>query len=352
MDSQRAGRCPGTAQKCFLIFRRPWREILLRAFLFYKLCSKINQMKIEIKKNIALAEYTTFRIGGPARYFFEAETAEDLKEALLWAREKGVPYFILGGGSNLLVSDEGFDGLVIKVSSSRFQVSGNMINADAGVPLARLVIESVNNNLTGLEWAIGIPGTIGGAVCGNAGAYGHSISESVKGGKAMTQDGKIVDFDKNACRFCYRGSAFKEKDNNLIILEVQLQLAAEKNGKAKKRMKEILAERSTKIPPFASSGSFFKNYLVKDSGPLLKRFPELSQKIKGGKIAVAYFIEQAGLKGKTVGGAKIAEEHANFIVNAGGAKAKDVLELAKICKEKVKEKFGVGLEEETRYVGF
>ncbi|MFH0852528.1 MAG: UDP-N-acetylmuramate dehydrogenase [bacterium] len=313
-------------------------------------------MEIQIKENISLADYTTFRIGGPARYFYEAKTTGEIKEALLWAKEKGVPYFVMGGGSNLLVSDDGFDGLVIKVQSSTFRLrSGQefgIIEADAGVPLARLVVESVNNDLAGLEWAIGIPGTIGGAVCGNAGAYGHSISESVKGAKAMMVDGQIVNFDKNACCFCYRGSAFKEKMDNLIIFEVELQLAVDERGKAKERMKEILTTRSAKIPPLASSGSFFKNYLVKNGDPLIKKFPELSDKIKGGKIAAAYFIEQAGLKGRMVGGAKIADEHANFIVNTGGAKAKEVLELAEICKEKVKEKFDVDLEEETRYVGF
>jgi len=312
-------------------------------------------MKIQIKENIPLVDYTTFHIGGPAKYFFEAKTAEDLKEALLWAKEKGVLYFVMGGGSNLLVSDDGFNGLVIKVTSDKWQVASNKIIADAGVPLAKLVIESVDNNLTGLEWAVGIPGTIGGAICGNAGAYGHSISESITRAKVIDENGKMIDFNKKDFQFRYRGSIFKKKDNKLIINNVELALK-DGDGGGRKKIKEIIAARRSKIPPFPSAGSFFTNYVLEKSNPsgdpLIKNHPELKAARRSGKIGMGYLIEQCGLKGKISGGAKIADEHANFIVNTGGAKAKDVLELVKICKEKVKEKFDVDLEEETRYVGF
>lgn len=162
-----------------------------------------------IEENVVLADYTTFRIGGRAKYFLKAETKEDIIEALDWTGKNNLPYFILGGGSNLLVSDKGFEGLVIKVQSSEIKIEDSKILADAGVSLAKLVIGSANNNLTGLEWAAGIPGTIGGAVYGNAGAYGHSISESMMGGKAANLKGEIVNFDKKDCGFYYRGSAFR-----------------------------------------------------------------------------------------------------------------------------------------------
>lgn len=141
-----------------------------------------------------------------------------------------------------------------------------------------------------------------------------------------------------------------------MIVEVELKLENDQNGKASEKVKEILTDRRSKIPAFPSAGSFFKNYVLKNENsekdPLLERFPELKTQVKGGKLGVGYLIEQCGLKGKTVGGAQISEQHGNFIVNIGGAKSSDVLELAKICKEQVKEKFGVELEEETKLLGF
>lgn len=303
-----------------------------------------------IQESISLSSHTTFRIGGAARYFFEALTSEEIKDAILWAKEKRLPYFILGGGSNLLVSDKGFDGLVIKVKSLNFKIESEKIISDAGVPLALLVTKSLQNGLAGLEWAIGIPGTIGGAVCGNAGAYGHSISEIVFGGRAINSDGKIINFDKNACCFCYRGSAFKNS-NGLAIVEVELKLTADKNGEAQAAMRNILADRHNKIPAFPSAGSFFKNIKLDEQSLNFKNIVP-PEKIKKGMVPAAFLIEECGLKGKIQGRAQISDAHANFIVNFKNATADDVLVLAKLCKEKVKEKFGVVLEEETRYLGF
>ncbi len=315
----------------------------------------ISEKLNNIQEDVLLANHTTFRIGGPAKYFLEAETREDLIKAIRWARENNTPYFILGGGSNLLVSDKGFEGLVIKIQNTKYKIQNTKIIAEAGAFLTKLVIESVNNNLTGLEWAAGIPGTIAGAVCGNAGAWGHSISESVIGCKAINSKGEIVNFNKEDCGFYYRGSAFKDA-NGLVIVEVELILENDKNGEARETAKKILADRRNKIPAFPSAGSFFKNYVLKvenpEKDPLIERFPELKTQIKGGKLAVGFLIGQCGLKGKTLGGAQISEQHGNFIVNIGGAKSSDVLNLAQICKDRVKEKFGVELEEETRFLGF
>ena len=313
-------------------------------------------MTLNIQKNILLAPYTTFKIGGPAKYFSEAESIDELRELCSWAKEERVPVFVLGGGSNLLVNDEGFNGLVIKIMNSDFQIINSKIIAGAGVSLSRLVLESVKNGLSGLEWAIGIPGTIGGAVCGNCGAYGHSISESVMGGKIMNSEGEIIDFRKEDFLFRYRGSILKNDGNKLVIIEAEFELAGDEKREAKEKMREISLTRAQKIPPYPSAGSFFKNYVLdkNKSGKdiLLERFPELQKIVRGGKIAAGIFIEQCGLKGKTIGGAKISEQHANFIVNIGNAKAADVLDLAEICKREVKDKFGIELEIEKRLLGF
>jgi UDP-N-acetylmuramate dehydrogenase len=307
-----------------------------------------------IQENISLANHTTFKIGGPARYFFVAKNREDVISALKAAKESGIPYYIIGGGSNLLVSDKGFDGLVIKILNTQYIIHGTKIIADAGVNLGKLVFESINAGLTGLEWAMGIPGTIGGAIVGNAGAYGHSTSEAVKEVKTLNAEFKVSSYKFQDCGFVYRGSAFQQK--NEIITEVGIELRKGDKEKSMKQLKDIILQRRTKVPPYPSAGSFFKNYRLEskdyNKDPLVKRFPDLIKKIRSNKIGVAYLIDQCGLKGKQIGGAKVAEEHANFIVNAGGATAKDVLGLADICKQKVKEKYGLELKPEKRFLGF
>lgn len=304
-----------------------------------------------IKKDVLLSGYTTFKIGGPAKYFLIAQNVDDLIDAIEAARELSLPLFVLGGGSNLLVSDKGFDGLVVKLQITNFKVQNNTIIAGAGIPLSKLVIESVNNNLTGLEWAMGIPGTIGGAVAGNAGAYGHSTSEVVKGVKViLPKDGSYKEYENSNCGFDYRNSRFKGAGE--IIVEVVLAFAAGDKERGWQKIKEIVSDRNKKHPPYPSAGSVFKNYRLKDSDPLIEQFPDLTKKIKGGKIAVGHLIEQCGLKGKQIGGAKISEEHANFIVNPGGARAEDVVALIKLCQNEVKKKYNIILEEEIRYLGF
>ena len=266
-----------------------------------------------IRKNIPLAPYTTFKIGGPAKYFYEAKSKEDLIKVIKAAKKAGMPFFILGGGSNILVSDKGFNGLVVQVSSfpglakrsgaGKFQVSGNRIVADAGALLGKLVDESVKAGLTGLEWAAGIPGTVGGAVKGNAGAFGVSMNDIVKNIRN------------------YEG----------IILSVELELKKGDKKKSQKMIKEYLEYRDKRQPlEYSSAGCIFKN-------------PE-------GDFA-GRLIEQCGLKGKKEEGAMISKKHGNFIVNIGRAKAKNVKKLIDLCKEKVREKFGIKLEEEIEYLG-
>lgn len=298
-----------------------------------------------IKKNVLLAPYTTFRIGGPAKYFFLAKNKEDIIKAVKSAKKNNLPFFILGSGSNLLVSDKGFKGLVIKLQVASYKLQKNRIITEAGVLLAKIVNLSIKNNLTGLEWTIGIPGTIAGAVRGNAGAYGHSISESVNGVQVLTCKGEILNYTNQDCQFGYRDSIFKR--NKEIILEVVLQLTKGNKEKTQKQIKEYLTIRKNKIPPYPSAGSIFKNL---PSQVFLRKNLRGQEKIKNGMVPTGYLIEQCGLKGKQIGQAKISDQHANFIVNLNGAKAKDVIALIKICKKEVKKKFGVDLEEEIKII--
>jgi UDP-N-acetylmuramate dehydrogenase len=259
---------------------------------------------IKIQKNVCLAEYTTFRIGGRARYFFKAKTKEDLIRAVDFAKGKDLPFFILGGGSNLLVGDDGFDGLVILMDNKKLEINGNRIITEAGLRLSDLIKFSIKNNLTGLEWAIGIPGTVGGAIRVKASAYGQNISELVK--KTETRDD--------------------------IILSVVLELNKGDKEKSKKLIKEYIKKRRDSQPlNCPSAGCIFKNPLGQYAGQL---------------------IDRAGLKGTKIGQAMISDKHANFIVNLGGAQAKDVVELIRLIKKTIKEKFNLDLKEEIQYLGF
>ncbi len=256
-----------------------------------------------IRKDILLKNYTTFKIGGPARYFFIAKNKEDIIKAVKTAKEFKLPFFILGGGSNILVSDKGFNGLVIKF----------------GQPLSLYVSK-------GLEWAAGIPGTVQGAVCGNAGAFGKSMKNVVESVEVFdTETEKVKIFKNKNCRFSYRNSIFREK-KNLIILSATLQLKKEDKKVIENKIKKNLEQKKRTQPlDFPSAGSIFKN----------------PQGFSAGEL-----IEKSGLKGKKIGDAEISKNHANFIVNLGKAKAKDVLSLMKLAKQKVKNKFGIVLEEE------
>ena len=285
-----------------------------------------------VKKNVFLAPYTTFKIGGPAKYFYEAKSNKDLIAAITMAKKENLPFFVLGGGSNILVLDKGFDGLVIKVKSQKSKVKNNKIYVDGGVLLSKIVEESTKRGLSGLEWAAGIYGTIGGAIRGNAGAFGCSMAEITKTVEVLEIKNKrlkIKNLKNKDCKFGYRDSIFKH-NKNLIILSVELELKKGDKEKSQQLIKEYLKQRKEKQPlEYPSAGSIFKNPRQYSAG---------------------YLIEQCGLKGAKINGAMVSKKHANFIVNIGGAKAKDVVKLINLCKQKVKEKFKIKLEEEIEYL--
>jgi len=289
-------------------------------------------MKIgSFQKNVLLANQTSFKIGGPAKYFFEAKTKQDVVESLKIAGEDNLPFFILGGGSNVLAQDKGFDGLVLKTCNSQFSIDGLKIKAEAGVPLAGLTAASARASLTGFEWAVGIPGRVGGSLCGNSKAFNKNISDFVKEVEILDlKDFKIKTLTKEDCNFSEKESVFKH-NKNLIILSAVFQLKKSSKEKIKKKIKENIVFRKEKQPlNYPSAGSVFVNL--------------------SGQKPSSYLIEKAGLKGRRVGGAQISEKHAGFIINLGEAKSADVLKLIEIVKKEVRKKFRINLKEEIQII--
>lgn len=304
---------------------------------------------MKIKKNISLSKYSTFRIGGPAKFFAEAGNEKELKDALEYAQKNKLKVFVLGGGSNILFSDDGFDGLVIKLVSRNSKIKKidtTEIECWAGISLNDAVNFAKNKGLAGMENLAGIPGTIGGAVRGNAGAHGTEIGDLVERVETIERT-----FSKKSCKFNYRSSVFKE-NNNLIIISIILKLKKGNKKEIEEKMKEAVKKRLEKQPQGwrGSAGSYFKNPKVGNK-ELLKRFEkETSQKAKDGKLPAGWLIAEAGFLGKKIGGAQVSEKHGNFIINTGKAKAEDVIMLASIIKQKVRCEFGVELQEEVQYV--
>jgi len=317
-------------------------------------------MSITIQKNILLSKYTSFKIGGLAKYFCVAENFGEIKEALDYARENKLDIFILGGGSNLLISDKGFGGLIIKIQDIRYKIqTDNKIFIGSGMSLTKLILESVKDNLTGLETMVGIPGTVGGAIVNNAGAFGKCIGDVVESVEILEikklKNWEIKKLGNKECRFSYRNSIFK-KEKKYIILNAVLKLEEGNQEKGKKIITKILGSRREKQPlEYFSAGSIFKNSVVDDIllEKLKKEFPELDKIAKNNVIPTGWLIEQIkGLKGKKVGDAMISKKHCNFIVNIGNAKAEDVIILVSLIKQKVRSHFGIQLKEEIEYVGF
>ncbi len=310
---------------------------------------------INIQENISLSKFTTFRIGGPAQFFTEANSETEAIEALNYAKDNNLPFFILGGGSNILVSDAGFRGLVIKMKLDNFSFNDNIIAAESGVSTAKLVRNSIENNLSGLEWAAGLPGNLGGAIRGNAGTFGFSMRDAVEEVKIFDLDSQKIEVMKNSeCEFGYRDSIFR-RNSNLIILSAVLKLQTGEKNILRQKFRKYIVWRKTAFPESMSPGSFFKHAKTTEHNLKkirnLPRFSELKLHEKN-TIPAGFIIEEAGLKGKKMGGAMISEKHANFIINTGNATAQEVVMLASFIKQQVRDEFGIELKEEVRYVGF
>ncbi len=306
------------------------------------------------QENIPLAQYTSFKIGGPARFFYEAGSAEEIIKAVKAAQKCNIPFFILGGGSNILVSDQGFEGLVVKTGNKNIEIKEGVIKAGAGAELKELVHFALENSLSGLEWAASVPGSVGGAVRGNAAAFDGSMAECIK--RVEVFDAQKLEkrfLNKKECRYHYKESLFKSNPG-LIILGAEIELTPGDKQEIEKKMKDNLEYRRSNHPlQYGSAGCVFKNCLSKITDPeLQKRFPLLEKFNEQGAIPAGYLIDRAGLRGVTRGGAEVSTQHANFIVNKKKATAQDLVFLINLVKEKVKQVFGVELEEEIQYLGF
>ncbi len=312
----------------------------------------IKNLLPNVKEDVLLAPYTTFRIGGKSQYFFSADNNQELVKAVKAAKESRTPFFVLGGGSNVLISDNGFQGLVIRAENSQTEVRDSCIYAEAGVPLADVVILARDHFLTGIEWAAGIYGTVGGAVRGNAGAFGGDMSQITEQADALdTSAGEVKNFSQVECAFNYRSSIFKQNKNLIIISAVFRLQTGEKENIEKKSSEHIQYRKENHPLDFPSAGSIFKSIDLKNfPESVVGQYPEI--KNFSDTVPAGFLIEKAGLKGKRIGDAEISNQHANFIVNLGQAKAKDVLDLIKLAKQEVQKTFKVRLEEELVLIGF
>ena len=288
---------------------------------------------LEVRVNEPMSRHTSFRIGGPARLMALPKSPAQAKAAVLAAREADIVPFFLGNGSNLLVPDEGVERFLIQ-PAGRYSVDGlnrvweehGQLCAGGGVSLAMLASAALGRNLTGLEFASGIPGSVGGAVVMNAGAYGGEMAQVLTSVTALDLNGNIETIPAERCGFGYRKSIFS--DGQRLVLEARFQLNSGDSEAIRARMDELAAKRKEKQPlEYPSAGSMFKR-------------PE-------GYFAAA-LIDQCGLKGFTVGGAQVSEKHAGFVVNRGGATCADVLELVRQVQARVQEQTGVALEMEVK----
>lgn len=278
-----------------------------------------------------LKNHVTFRVGGAADYFVSPESAEEVQKIILLCKEAGMPYYILGNGSNLLVSDQGYRGVIIQIykSMSEVSVKGEFVTAQAGALLSAIAAKAAGESLAGFEFASGIPGTIGGAAVMNAGAYGGEMKDVLEQVTVLTKEGELVTIPREELDMGYRTS--KVAKNQYIVLEVVIHLAHGEQEKIREKMNELKEKRTTKQPlEYPSAGSTFKR-------------PE---GYFAGKL-----IEEAGLRGFQVGGAQVSEKHCGFVINKDNATAAEVRELIRQVSERVKANSGVTLEPEVKMLG-
>ena len=280
----------------------------------------------------SMASHTTFRIGGLADCFVQLENTEQLIKVQKYLSQVGVPFFILGNGSNLLVSDAGFRGVILQIGPkmSKVTVEGNVIVAQAGASMAQIARTAMEHELAGMEFASGIPGTIGGGVVMNAGAYGGELSQIVTQVNVVNSEGEIMELDNETMEFGYRTSTIR--NNPFTVTEVILRLEKVDRQQIRERMEELAARRREKQPlEYPSAGSTFKRPAGYYAGQL---------------------IMEAGLRGFQCGGAKVSDKHCGFVINTGNATAEDVRTLIREIQTRVKDQFNVNLETEVLFLGW
>lgn len=302
---------------------------------------------ISVDEGVLLSPLTTFEIGGPARFYAAVRTLDEIREALAWAAERAVPYRILAGGSNVLINDSGFDGLVVHIVEGAHEWDGEVLTSEPGCDLLALIRASAVRGLGGWESMAGIPGTIGGAVRGNAGAFGTEIKdlvEVVEAFHAMT--GIVREFSNAECEFAYRSSFFKQRPE-WVITSVQLRLRPVDAEHSAEAIEETIAEREKRhLQNVRAAGSFFTNPVA--SREIQLQFEsDRNASSREGRVPAGWLIDKSGFRGVArVGGAVCSAQHADYLVNDSGATAADVRELSAIIKAGVLARFGVELVEE------
>ncbi len=308
-----------------------------------------------MKRDFLLKNFTTMRMGGPARYFVSVRSEPELAEAVKKARDWKLPSYVVGEGSNLIVSDRGYPGVVISNRIEKFARKATVVTVGAGNNLLKLIFKLDKLGWAGLEKMAGIPGTVGGAVYGSAGAYGSEIKSLIV--RVRYFDGhKFRNLSRKQCRFGYRDSVFK-RNKNWTITEVVLQVTKGDRERLLETSKDIIKLRAKKYPPgMRCPGSFFKNIKLADLRPAGKRKAFVrrlaADDVMYGKVPAGRLLDRVGARGMKQGQILVAAHHANLIYNPGRGRAADVQRLAKKLKKLVKNRFGVTIEEEVQYLGF
>lgn len=315
------------------------------------------QLGKEVLVDESLSRHCTLRIGGPARFFYIARTRADVVRAIHAARTLGISCVVIGGGSNVLVADSGFDGLVIKVASMETRIDPERLYADAGVVSALAARKASEAGLTGIEWMVTLPGTVGGAVRGNAGAFGFETKDRIESVDILRGNEEMTIPARDA-KFGYRDSIFKH--SNDIVLGATFKLSLGDPKEINRTMKEFLDKRSDEQPLGAqSAGCIFKNY-----EPGSRSIEEVEMKFKPedrprlrefwgrNRVPAGWLIEKAGIKGFCIGNVCVSDKHGNFSVTAPGATSDQLIQLISAVKMKVRDTLGIQLEEEVQYIGF
>lgn len=312
---------------------------------------------MKIRRNYPLRKFATMAIGGPAKFFVEVRSENELREALDFAEQRRMKWCIVGEGSNLIVADKGYKGVIIRNKIEKFDLSegrgGEFVTVGAGNNLLKFIFKLNSLGLAGLERMAGIPGTVGGAIYGCAGAYGQEIKDHLVSVRIF--DGrKFKTLSKKQCQFGYRESVFKKR-KNWVILEATFRLGAGERGRLSRTARDTIKLREKKYwPGLKCPGSFFKNIRIADIRPLSRQRSFLrkidSRRVMYGKVPAGYLLEEVKAKGKKQGSIRVASHHANLIYNPNGGKASDVVKLATRLRKLVKNKFGITIEEEVRYL--
>jgi UDP-N-acetylmuramate dehydrogenase len=314
-----------------------------------------------VRANEPMSRHTTYKLGGPAEFFFEAKSSDDVAKALAIAEKYGLSFYVFGGGSNMVVSDNGIKGLVIKMTNRNFRIEGAEVIAEAGTPTGLLSLRATEAGLTGFEWAVGLPGTIGGAVRGNGGMFGGEMKDSIKTVRVF-HHGQEKTLTNEECQFVYRGSLFK-KYPSYIVIEATLQLAPTTDLEAgKAQLRNHLLEKKAKQPiEFACAGCIFTNW----HPPTSEDFEKFRITMKNlgydkipttpmGNVPAGWIIDKLGLAGTKIGGLEVSTKHANFFTNDGTGTTDHLIQLIAAIKTRTRNATNgiVQLKEEVEFVGF